>query len=264
MAKRNQEAKKQKTIKYGTEKAKEYLDTIDCLRKNRPRIEEKERQSDILFITGCTSDKDGRDGELPAFERYVGGASVGILKFFSKFVEEKKRPFDLYVLSAGYGFIPAEADIQKYDISFNNVDAKLRSEMAQSRHLNLSADFRSLLEKKYKLIILRLGPKYIDALNKAVKNDNVKFYELPNETHVFYLKPKSTDQILFQAKSTQTHSIKPLEIYGSEVKKISGSKLLNDAQDSLWCKFFDKNQCMSTDEIIQKINDAKNVEDLLK
>lgn len=260
MAKR----KKQETIKYGTEKAKEYPKRIDDLRKNRPRIEEKEKRSDILFITGCTSDKNGRDGEMPAYERYTGGASTRMLKFFGSFHQKKKRLLDLYVLSAGYGFIPAEADIQKYDISFNNVDAKLRSEMAQSQHLNLSADFRSLLAKKYKLIVLRLGPKYIDALNKAVKNDIVKFYELPNETLVFYLKPKTTDRILLQTKSMQAQTVKPLEICGSEIKKISGSKLLNDAQDSLWCKFFDKNQCMSTDEIIQKINDVKNVEDLLK
>ncbi len=166
---------KKKNIKFDSQEAKDILLTIGNLRKEGLRIE-KERHSDILFITGCTSDKDGVYGDdgMSAFKRYIGGASTRMLKFFGSFHQKKKRLLDLYVLSAGYGFIPADSSILKYDVSFNNVDSKLRKEMAKK--LEIRKDFRDLLKLGYKLIILRLGSQYIKALNDDLKNNDELFW----------------------------------------------------------------------------------------
>ena len=250
---------KKERIKYDSQEAKNILLTIENLRKEGPRVE-KERHSDILFITGCTSDKKDDEGGIPAFERYTGGASAGMLDFFGGFHQKKKRLLDLYVLSAGYGFIPADRCILKYDVSFNNVDSKLRKEMAKK--LEIRNDFRNLLNLGYKLVILRLGPQYIKALNNGLKENEEVFYEVPNGTGVVYIKPESTKEILLQTKSTQSQLIKPLKTSKFELKKVSDCKLNNDAQDSVWSKFFYKNQCMSAEEIIKKINNVKNVEEI--
>lgn len=254
---------KNELIKFDSQEAKDILQTIEKLRKDGHRIE-KERHADILFITGCTIDKDGNEDDdgMLAFERYTGGASTRMLNFFGSFHQERKRLLDLYVLSAGYGFIPADSSILKYDVSFNNVDSKLRKEMAKK--LEIRKNFRDLLKLGYKLIILRLGTKYIKALNDDLKNNDELFYDVPNGTEVVYLKPKSTGEILLQAESSQSETIKLLKTSGFELKKVSDCKLSNDAQDTIWSEFFKKNKDKSTDEIIKKIKNVKSVEELLK
>lgn len=243
----------EKKIKYGSQEAKNCLDKIDILRKNGPRIE-KERRSDILFVTGCTSGKDGDDGDdgMPAFKRYIGEASSGMLKFFGVFHQKRKRPIDLYVLSAGYGFIPAEASIQKYDVSFNNVDSKLRKEMAKK--LEIGEDFQSLLKLGYKLVVLRLGSNYIMALKDISQNG----YDVLNGAKVCYLKPKSGKTF---KKFLHTNDLTEVLVSDTDQKENRGR---NAYQDQIWSKFFELQINNSSDEIIQRISNAKNVKELLK
>ena len=242
-----------KKIKSGSLEAKNCLDKITILRKNGPRIE-KERHSDILFVTGCTSGKDGDYGDegMPAFQRYIGEASAGMLKFFGAFHQKRKRPLDLYVLSAGYGFIPAEASIQKYDVSFNNVDSKQRRDMAKK--LELGEDFQSLLKLGYKLVVLRLGSNYIMAL----KDVSPKGYEILNDIKVCCLKPKSGKTY---KKILHTSNLIEVHVLDSDQRENRGR---NAYQDQIWSKFFENSKNKSLDEIIKKISNAQNVKDLLK
>lgn len=242
-----------KKIKSGSLEAKNCLDKIDILRKNGPRIE-KDRHSDILFVTGCTSDKDGDcgDDEMPAFKRYIGEASSGMLKFFGVFHQKRKRPIDLYVLSAGYGFIPAEASIQKYDVSFNNVDSILRKEM--TKKLEIGKDFQSLLKLGYKLVVLRLGSNYIMALKDA----SPKGYDVLKGVKVCCLKPKTGKTY---KKLLRTNNLIEVPVYDSDIRENRGK---NACQDQIWSKFFEIQKNDSLDGIINKISNARNVRELLK
>jgi hypothetical protein len=227
------------------------LETIKCLRKGGPRIE-KERRSDILFITGCTSTKSETSEKEAAYKRYIGKASQGMLNFFGTFHQKKKRLLDLYVLSAGYGFIPADSRIQKYDVSFNNVNAVLRGKMAQ--RLAVGEDFQDLLNLGYKLVILRLGSNYIKALKDVAQNG----YNVLKNTKVCCLKTKSEKTC---KKLLHSDDLKGIEVNETD-QRINGGKI--PYQDRIWSKFFEKNKDASTDEIIQKINNAKNVKELMK
>ena len=97
----------------------------------------------------------------------------------------KNRFFDLYVLSAGYGLIPADGKIQKYNVTFAKKTSHQKEEMA--RELKLKQNFDTILNQGYKLIILRLGNDYIQALNSVAPPDG---YKISEGTKVCYLKPK--------------------------------------------------------------------------
>lgn len=244
---------KKERIRYNSAAAKKLLEEIKSCRKNGPRIDEN-RHSYILYITGCTSDKSLVAEPIPAYKRYIGGASRRMLEFY----EKNKSLLDLYILSAGYGFIPANGAIQKYNVSFNNVDSKLREIMAQ--RLELREDFGKLLDLGYKLVVLRLGPNYIKALNSVDPDKGYESpYKVPDSTTLLYIKPKSTDKILLQPSNGLT-----IETCGSELKRLSGCGLINDAQDKIWSDFFEKNKDKSTDEIIEKIINIKNLKELFQ
>ncbi len=242
---------KKKNIRSNTKEAKGILDKIKELRGNGSRIEK--RHSDILFITGCTSGKAGDDGDegMPAFKRYTGDASTRMFEFFGGFCYKKKRVLDLYVLSAGYGFIPASASIRKYDVSFNSVDAKLRKDMA--KQLEIGADFGNILKLGYKLIILRLGGKYIDTLNGALKENDELRYETHDEATICYLASNSKVKILLSGGMQEA-----IVVPESMRKKYSGN---NRYQDRIWSTFFNKHKDCSSDEIIKKLSRVKNFND---
>ena len=140
--------------------------------------------SKILYITGCTSTKCKEPSLIPAYTRYEGDASKRMLRFFKDncVFHKEGRIFDLYVLSAGYGFIPADQVIQNYDVTFQKTTISLKKEMAQK--LELRVDFSKLLNQGYKLIILRLGGEYIKALNSVAPKDG---YVIPEGTKICYL-----------------------------------------------------------------------------
>lgn len=242
---------KNERIKSNTEKGNNIINKIEEhneIKKLRCNEFKLKKNSDILFITGCTSRKKDDEGEIPAFNRYTGSSSSGMLNFFSSFHQRKNSLLDLYVLSAGYGFIPADAKIKKYDISFNNVDSNLRCEM--SKRLNIGGDFHRILNLGYKLIVLRLGSEYLKALNSVSKENNKLLYEVSNETTICYLRPNEQLKI-----SLSGGKLIPIVVPESERKNYGGN---NRYQDHIWNKFFDKYKECPTDEIIEKISSVKD------
>lgn len=233
-----------------------YLDKIKELREGFPFLEE--RRSDILYITACTGQKSKKDGEIEAYKRYIGQSSKKMLDFYA---EEGSQIFDMYVMSAGYGLIPADKKIKEYDVTFSKneqneswMNAQFRRKMVEN--LSLGDDFKNLIRNGYKLIILRLGGKYIDALNSGAPKggydtNGVKICYLGNDNKV--------------KLSDKEHSIIKIKVCEDDRVKKDGRSNYN-YQDMIWYDFFYKNKNFSTDEIINKIINCKdkNVKELLQ
>ena len=208
------------------------------------------RKSDILFITGCTSSKSDEEKLISAYCRYTGVASKQILTFFKDNCKslDRVRFLDLYVLSAGYGLIPADGKIQNYNVTFAKKTSHQKEEMAQK--LNLSLNFQKLLKQGYKLIILRLGNDYIQALNSVAPPNG---YKIPEGTKVCYLKPKSTRKISLQG------NVCPIEVCASDFRMFGNNIAY---QDNIWSNFLKKHQTKSVEEISKKI--TYNIKDIVK
>ena len=230
-----------------------YLDKIKELREGSPFLEE--RRSDILYITACTGQKRKDDGEIEACKRYIGQSSKKMLDFYAK---EGCQILDMYVMSAGYGLIPADKPIREYNVTFSKneqneswMNAPFRRKMAEK--LSLGDDFKKLLQNGYKLIILRLGGNYIDALNYGAPKGGydtigVKICYLGND-----------NKIKLSDKENST-----IKINVDKDNRTKNGRSNYNYQDMIWYEFFDKNKNFPTNEIINKITNATKVEELLK
>lgn len=237
------------------QKLNEILSKIEKLKEDGVHIY-RNRKSDILFITGCTSSKSEDEGTIPAYCRYTGAASKQILSFFkdNSAPLKKDRFIDLYIMSAGYGFIPADSEISYYNVTFARtkeqpwMNSDARKKMAEK--LKLSQNFEEILEQGYKLIILRLGSDYVQALNSMAPP---KGYKVPEGTKLCYLKPKSTQEILLQG------TVHPIKVCASNLRKY-GNNI--SYQDCIWSEFLKKHQLESAENISKSITDK--IEDLVK
>lgn len=238
-----------KEKKVSIKSLEEILEKIKELRDERRGQGKRpctERKLDILYITGCTEKKNEKDGELEAYRRYEGPASKKMLNLFGN--NREKQILDLYVMSAGYGFIPADSKISFYDITFAGKRKSLIKCMAEK--LELMEDFKKLINSKYKLIVLRIGSGYIKALKYVAPEGG---YKLPEETVVCYLRAPSSNE--------------KIQLSGGNVKIIDIPKTVKinvSFQDCFWHKFFEKHINDSTDRIINKIIKSKSLEDLLQ
>ncbi len=223
------------------------MDKISELRKGSPFL--KKRRSDILYITACTGQKKKDSEEIKAYERYIGQSSKKMLEFYA---EEGSKILDMYVMSAVYGFIPAEKNIKEYNITFSKnkqneswMNASFRRDMA--KNLGLGDDFKKLLQNGYKLIILRLGGNYIDALNYGAPKEG---YDT-NGVKICYLGDDNKVKLSDKENST-------IKISVSRDDRTKKGRSNYNYQDKIWREFFEKNKDLSSDEIIQKVINSKN------
>ncbi|MCF0238633.1 MAG: hypothetical protein HUK24_08540, partial [Sphaerochaetaceae bacterium] len=148
-----------------------------------------QKNSKILYITGCSKKKSNESGLIPAYNRYIGPANTNGLQLYAN---QDVHRFDCYVFSAGYGFIKADEEIEYYDISFDNpVGSSDKTEAIKlmAKTANAGNDFQKLLNMGYNLIILRIGKKYCKALNLACPYE--QGYQIPSETRILQLLPSS-------------------------------------------------------------------------
>lgn len=145
----------------------------------------------IVIITSCTGQKavgspnsltsdDFRRGQQhvrmreeelahlmrPAAEIYTGQQHIrlmrGIDTVTSKAPSNGSPPeIDLWILSAGYGLVPADRRLAPYECTF--ADMKARELRKWADMLNVPADIRKELAKPYDLALLLLGDKYLRA-----------------------------------------------------------------------------------------------------
>ncbi|BBM87126.1 tRNA-guanine transglycosylase DpdA [Candidatus Uabimicrobium amorphum] len=138
----------------------------------------------LLVITSCTGKKaskpdnqlvqeDFKQPELlksktekldnykcTAENMYTGEQHIRLMKGIKK-LREKQANVDLWIVSAGYGFIGSNKEIVPYECTFDTMKAKEIDEW--SKLLKIPKDFRSVLGK-YDLGIVLLGKKYLRSL----------------------------------------------------------------------------------------------------
>src|SRR5829696_5434417 len=146
----------------------------------------------VLILTSCTGEKavddprrlttadfergaihlKRREEELrnllrPAAELYTGQQHVRLMRG----IERHRTTFDidLWVLSAGYGLVPAERNLAPYDATFAGM--KKGTLHGWANQLGVPGAVRDLLVHEYDLGLILLGDSYLEAcaLDEKVK-----------------------------------------------------------------------------------------------
>lgn len=121
----------------------------------------------------------------------------------------KQRPdieLDLYILSAGYGLVPCNKQLAPYECTFSSMKSQELDDWAT--FLNIPTDIRKILKKKYDLVLLSLGEKYL----KACKlDDSVGF----KSKTVIYCSSKSLKTL------PQNQNIIGIPLSNKEAKRFS-------------------------------------------
>jgi len=152
----------------------------------------------ILVITSCTGEKlyhhekqltfedfnkdashlTSREAELQEYltsarDLYTGQQHIRLLRGLEKLTDsESPLEIDLWILSAGYGLIPADKPIVPYECTFQGMK---KSELnAFSDHLKIPTSVQAILSKDYDLGLLLLGESYLAAC-KLDANTSIGF-----------------------------------------------------------------------------------------
>jgi hypothetical protein len=140
----------------------------------------------LLVITSCTGEKsvshtdqltldDFRQGlehihtreqsfsELltPAEQLYTGMQHERLMQGVNEVRLAKKFDLDLWILSAGYGLVPAERKLAPYEATF--IGMKKADARAWAEQLSIADDVRQVIAKPYDLGLILLGDDYLDA-----------------------------------------------------------------------------------------------------
>ena len=118
-----------------------------------------------LLIISCSDKKDTQPGLLPASQRYTG-AWYGVI---DKVKREGNLPdnLDILIISAKYGLINSETQIENYDQKMDHVRARELNEPILTKLENI------ISMKSYEGILINLGSTYmvaISGLEKMVPN----------------------------------------------------------------------------------------------
>jgi len=109
-----------------------------------------------LMIISCSNSKDARPGLLPALERYTG-AWYQVIK---KLKKEGRFPdnLDIMIISAKYGLIDSDTEIENYD-------QKMKLPRARELRDSVINKLKHILsETRYESILLNLGSIYMEAI----------------------------------------------------------------------------------------------------
>ncbi len=111
-----------------------------------------------LLVLSCSERKNTAQEHLPAIERY-NGPLFYVLRRFLRECPYKAEQLDVYILSARYGLIPADYQIDFYDQKMN-----LARVVELQPHIKTT--FSDILRKNYNSICFVLGRTY----QKAFEN----------------------------------------------------------------------------------------------
>jgi hypothetical protein len=140
----------------------------------------------LLVITSCTGEKsvsdtdqltldDFRQGlehintreqsfsELltPAEQLYTGMQHERLMQGVNEVRLAKKFDLDLWILSAGYGLVPADRKLAPYEATF--IGMKKAESRAWAEQLSIAKDVRQVISQPYDLGLILLGDDYLDA-----------------------------------------------------------------------------------------------------
>jgi hypothetical protein len=140
----------------------------------------------IVVITSCTGDKsvhhenqltlaDFRQGaehlsereqsfaELltPAEKLYIGMQHERLMRGIGAVRTAQKIDLDLWILSAGYGLVPAAQQLAPYEATF--IGMKKPEARDWAKQLGIASDVRHVVKQSYDLALILLGDDYLDA-----------------------------------------------------------------------------------------------------
>ena len=113
-----------------------------------------------LLILSCSNRKIATAGEIPAIDRYDGGA----YRVIRKARREGNFPdnLDIYILSAKFGLIHANHPIPDYDLRMTKTRA---IELQNQVYKTVASD---LSHQKYESIYVDLGGDYLPAIEGCI------------------------------------------------------------------------------------------------
>ena len=134
------------------EKAKtvDSLITLDEFRQGKEKVTEREKELADFLVS--------------AEEMYTGQQHVRLMRGVEAIGRDKVA---LHILSAGYGFLPADQKIAPYEATFQGMRKKELREWADQ--LEVPEDFREILKVPCDLTLVLLGDDYLQAC--ALDND---------------------------------------------------------------------------------------------
>ena len=114
----------------------------------------------------CERERQLRDVALPAEDMYTGEQHLRLMRGVralrrSSGDEGTAIQLDLWILSAGFGLVPANRMLPPYECSFT--DMRMNELRAWSRHLGVPVELRNILAEPFHLGLVLLGKKYLAA-----------------------------------------------------------------------------------------------------
>ncbi|NHJ12140.1 MAG: hypothetical protein EAX95_00605 [Candidatus Thorarchaeota archaeon] len=101
---------------------------------------------------------------FPAREMYNGYQNQEIVKGTDNLRKVDGIDVDLLIVSAGFGLVSENTLIPPYDCSFNRM--KKLEVLARSSALNIESTFKEVCKRRYDLLYLALGEKYLLSLGE--------------------------------------------------------------------------------------------------
>ncbi len=120
---------------------------------------------------------------------------------------------DYYIISAGFGLLEENEEIPPYECSFSNM--KVSQIRERSVQLAIPEQFREVTSKRYDLIYLALGSKYLAALPS-------KWYEELSGLIVMFHKPRASERMLILHSGANI--VKRYSSVGHKIHGVAGFK----------------------------------------
>ena len=139
-----------------------------CTGKKSVNSDMQLKKEDFLFMSDAKKFQERmeplNDLKMEAEEIYSGEQHKRLLRGVKQFREKYGgESIDLRILSAGFGIISGNKQIVPYECSFNEMNSRELTEW--SRFLKIPDMGKEILIKKYDLIIVLLGEKYLRSLS---------------------------------------------------------------------------------------------------
>jgi cytoplasmic iron level regulating protein YaaA (DUF328/UPF0246 family) len=123
-----------------------------------------------LLVQGCSKTKEDVSGAVPAFELYSGYYYKIIKKAIRE--GEYKEEMDICIISAEYGLLNRDDEIETYNRKMNTERAKeIRTEIVPELQEKISG-------RDYQRVILNLGEEYRRAVEGFQSDTDIEVIEI--------------------------------------------------------------------------------------
>jgi len=149
----------------------------------------------------------------PAREMYTGNQAKQLVKGVDLLRKIDDVQVDLFIISAGFGFLREEELVPPYECTFAGMSKKQLSERTQQ--LNINEDFLEGCVNQYDLLYLALGKNYFSALGS-------NWLDHETSTVIQFVEKNLKPNIVWFPSGNET--VKALSANGYKVHGASGFK----------------------------------------